>query len=159
MGRKTFCLKLFFQSDKGVAAIEFALIAPILCLLLLGVIDYGIYFNERMRMEDLARATAQYAVQGGDPDDAMTNVAEGSDVYTDAAADGQTITSSAEEVCECAAGVAVACTDTCIDGSYVRHYFQVEMERPYAPLFPYPGIAENLTIRGYSRLQFEGDAN
>jgi Flp pilus assembly pilin Flp len=50
------------SSESGAAAVEFALVLPILVLILFGIIDYGLYFNaslqSRWGVHDAARATA-----------------------------------------------------------------------------------------------------
>lgn len=151
--------KAFLKDDNGVAATEFAMIAPILCVLLIGIIDYGAYIKARMELDDLARATAEYAVQGGDPEEAIGDVVEESEPYQKAEEEQQALASTAEETCECADGVEVECTASCGEDDYVRHFFTVTIEKNYTPLFAYPGIGENLTIRGHSRLQFEGSGS
>ena len=57
----------FIKDKSGVAATEFALIAPVFLLLLIGVIDYGVYMNNVMHLENTARSAAQYVVQGATP--------------------------------------------------------------------------------------------
>ncbi|MCB1556674.1 MAG: pilus assembly protein [Alphaproteobacteria bacterium] len=54
------------RNREGVAATEFALIAPVFALFLAGVFDYGMYINTNMRMENTARSAAEYVIQGGD---------------------------------------------------------------------------------------------
>ena len=58
-----------FRSDDGAAAVEFALVLPILVLILFGIIDYGLYFNaslqSRSGVHDAARAAAVAPSQGG----------------------------------------------------------------------------------------------
>jgi Flp pilus assembly pilin Flp len=61
-----------FRSDDGAAAVEFALVLPILVLILFGIIDYGLYFNaslqSRWGVHDAARAAAVAPSQGGRTD-------------------------------------------------------------------------------------------
>jgi Flp pilus assembly protein TadG len=47
---------------RGVAALEFALIAPVLILLLLGVYDIGNAVDEQMVLQQALRAAGQYAI-------------------------------------------------------------------------------------------------
>ena len=58
-------LKLAFRlgtSDRGVSAVEFALVAPVLLMTLLGAIDFGRMFYLRQGLEYAAQAGARYYV-------------------------------------------------------------------------------------------------
>lgn len=50
------------QCPHGIAGLEFALIAPLLVLVLLGIVDYGRAIDQSIRLETAARAGAQYAM-------------------------------------------------------------------------------------------------
>ena len=50
------------RSDRGQAAVEFALVAPILIALLLAIVQAGIAFNHYLAVTDAARAAARKAV-------------------------------------------------------------------------------------------------
>lgn len=58
------------RSDDGAAAVEFALVLPLLVLILFGIIDYGLYFNaslqSRSGVHDAARAAVVAPSEGGD---------------------------------------------------------------------------------------------
>ena len=49
---------------RGVAAIEFALVAPILILILLGIAAYGIYFSAISSLQELTADAARASVAG-----------------------------------------------------------------------------------------------
>jgi Flp pilus assembly protein TadG len=61
------------RSERGQTAVEFALIAPMLIVLLLGVVQFGIAFNQYLTITDAARAGARKAIvlrfSGGSVDD------------------------------------------------------------------------------------------
>jgi len=50
------------RSERGQAAVEFALVAPLLIALLLAVLEVGIAFNNYITVTDAARAGARKAV-------------------------------------------------------------------------------------------------
>ena len=55
------------RNEKGQALVEFALVMPILLLLLCGIIDFGwIYYNQ-ITLNNAAREGARYAVIHYDP--------------------------------------------------------------------------------------------
>jgi len=53
---------LFWRKEDGVAALEFALIAPILIVLFLGLADIGFAFYETSRLNQITRTTAEAAM-------------------------------------------------------------------------------------------------
>jgi Flp pilus assembly protein TadG len=50
------------RAERGQTAVEFALVAPVLILLLLGVVQMGIAFNNYVTVTDAARAGARKAI-------------------------------------------------------------------------------------------------
>lgn len=50
------------HDDRGQTAVEFALAAPILVVLLLGIIQFGVAFHDYVTITDAARAGARKAV-------------------------------------------------------------------------------------------------
>ena len=53
------------RGDRGAAAVEFALIAPILFLLVFGIIDFGLLINSQSTASNAAREGARVASLGG----------------------------------------------------------------------------------------------
>jgi Flp pilus assembly protein TadG len=54
-------------SESGQAAIEYALVLPVVVIFLLAIIDFGFVFNFWNNEQELASATARYAVVGRNP--------------------------------------------------------------------------------------------
>ena len=52
-------LKKTIQNEQGQTMVEFALVLPILCVLLFGVIQFGIIFNNYVALTDAARAASR----------------------------------------------------------------------------------------------------
>lgn len=50
------------RGDRGAAAVEFALVVPILLMLVFGIIDYGIYFNNSLSARQGVREAARSGV-------------------------------------------------------------------------------------------------
>lgn len=57
------------RDDRGAAAVEFALVVPILLMLLFGMIDYGLYFSDSL--------AARQGVQQGAREGVVGNVSAG----------------------------------------------------------------------------------
>ncbi|HEY4722139.1 MAG TPA: TadE/TadG family type IV pilus assembly protein, partial [Anaerolineae bacterium] len=116
-------MKRFFQSERGIAAIEFAMILPVLTLILIGIADYGMFINQRMKLQDLSRTITQYVVQGGSDANVMADIVQTSDFYTASIAKGQAVDVVTATQCECAGGATVSCTSSCAGyNDYVRHF-------------------------------------
>jgi Flp pilus assembly protein TadG len=60
-----------FRSDSGIAAVEFALVVPILCLVLLGIIDGWSFVSSSLSMRAGVK-TAANLLMAGAADDAGT---------------------------------------------------------------------------------------
>jgi Flp pilus assembly protein TadG len=58
-------------ADDGASAVEFALVLPILLLILFGIIDYGLWFEDSISLRQGVRDAARQGVvgnyDGGDP--------------------------------------------------------------------------------------------
>ena len=54
------------RGEDGAAAVEFALLLPLLVLLLFGMIEFGFAFNSRIQATNAAREAARRAVVGID---------------------------------------------------------------------------------------------
>jgi hypothetical protein len=52
------------RSERGQAIVEFAFIAPLLFLLVLGIVQFAIVFNNYMALTDAVRAGARQAAVG-----------------------------------------------------------------------------------------------
>jgi Flp pilus assembly protein TadG len=55
-----------WRDERGAVAVEFALIAPVLILLLFGIVDYGLVFNAQLQVTGAAREAARTMAVGGD---------------------------------------------------------------------------------------------
>jgi Flp pilus assembly protein TadG len=59
------------RSERGQTTVELALVLPLLCMLLFGVIQFGVLFNNYETLTDAARAGARQAIllrlSGGAP--------------------------------------------------------------------------------------------
>ena len=58
----------FWRNETGVGAIEFALIAPLIGVLFLGIISTWSYMRQDANMRDAVETGAKYYVQGGTSD-------------------------------------------------------------------------------------------
>jgi TadE-like protein len=68
-------------ADRGAAALEFALVVPVLALLVFGMIDYGLFFTDSLGARDGARVAARQASVANFAGDCPSTdyIAEGND--------------------------------------------------------------------------------
>lgn len=141
----------FIASESGAAAVEFSFLAPILILLMVGLMDMGTYIRDRMRLEQISRAAVDYLMQGGQEENIQMDVL----AYYDSENSGS-YTITPERICTCGDGVAQDCSAmSCSTGDYSRQYVQVTIDRTFTTLFPYPGIPQEMSLSGYSRMRLD----
>ena len=117
------------SSASGAAAVEFALLLPVVLAGLTGVANYGLATYEKMELVSAARAGAQMAIR----DRTDTSVIR--QVTVDSTNLNITTSSvTATEVCECADGTTVTCGATCSDGSSNRYFMTVTVTKTFDPV-------------------------
>ena len=132
-----------WNDDKGAAAVEFALIVPLLLLMVLAIVELGKIVYYRSILESAARAgtqaglatTALYTTSGE-----ITASEDAMKVAADLAANNSGIgadPADAAVTCICAndLSVTVTCvTGTCAGGGSLRYIATVTMSMTYAPI-------------------------
>lgn len=112
-------LKTCWASTSGVAAVEFAMVLPILAAIVVTLPDLSQAAESVMQMEGAARASIQYAMGGGTDMSVAQTI--GLQAWSDKPANA---TLTASQSCKCA-GAAATCGQSCPDGSIPRTYFSV----------------------------------
>ena len=114
------CHARFQRDTRGTSAIEFALIAPMLLAILVGIADVSRIAYGSSNMQTAVRAGIHYAMAGGT--DAATAQSHANTAWTRKPAGGVV---TAAKVCKCA-GVTVGNCDTpCADLSRPEMYMTV----------------------------------
>lgn len=149
MSRSSF--SKFLGNITGAAALELALVTPLLAALTIGLTDTGMAISQRMQLINAAQQGVQYGQ--------LRNPVDG-DVSTIIAAVGPGEDGNARAVnvtlyCECVSGTQVACSTTCPGGGELRRYLDVTVNENYNTIFPYPvaGSVIPLTAHAVVRLQ------
>ena len=111
--RSPLALRGLARCEGGNIMLEFALALPILCVMLVGMIDLGRYGLQRAAMLEGARAGAEYAVFIVSTQ-ALTSWASPNTTATNTTAQNATgltgVTATSSMFCECTAGTTVSCT-------------------------------------------------
>lgn len=138
-------LRSFTGDDNGGIALEFAIIAPVLVLLLIALTDFGLGFYRRMQAQSAAQRGAIFATVRGFDANAISNTitsTRGSIRATPAPA----------QFCGCptSSGVVTAtCASSCTFGGTTAPagtYVSASAQTTYATLFKYPGLASPMTF-------------
>jgi Flp pilus assembly protein TadG len=131
--------------EKGTAAIEFGLVGTMLSVLLLGLIDFGMGYWEQIQVGNAARAGGQYAIFNGWSSAGITTAVTSATSLSAIAA-----TPAPTQSCGCpsaSAGITAAtCGSSCTGGGTAGTYVTVKAQAAYSTIFPFPGIANPLTL-------------
>ena len=141
------------RDGRGVAAVEFALAAPLLATILTVLVDFGFGFYEKMQVEDAAQAGAQYALLNGWNQTNIQNAVTGATTLS-----GLTATPAPSESCGCPSGTAVAaatCGSTCANGLTAGTYVTVNAQATYTPLISYAVMGSSVTLSAQSMVRIQ----
>lgn len=137
-------------ADGGNVAIEFAFVLPILVLMTLGAVDFGMAYSMQTSYEGAARAGFEYAFKN-------TDDLAGIKQRVSANIDSANLDSGypmVVETCGCTNGSAVACSGTCGTADPI-HYIEITVQGSYRPLFDWPFIDQNQPISHTARMRVE----
>jgi len=135
---------------RGIATIEFAIITPLMLLLVAAVVDYTLLMRAAIAVGDAARAGAQYGSLGPTNASDITGMQTAA---TNAAPDIPNITATAAKVCQCSNGSVVNCSGgTCQTGP-VRTYVQVTVRTSVPPLFSYPRLGDSGAVKATATMR------
>ena len=144
--RQALCRFISNEEDaiRGVAAIELAIIAPILLLFMICTIDLGIGIYRNMQVQNAAQAGAQYAIAHGFKANLISSAITNATSFSGISADPVP-----NQFCGCAASTGVAnaaCGSKCSSGLSAATYVTVSARGAYNTLFPYPVIPNSFTF-------------
>lgn len=128
-----------WHDDRGAQAVEFALILPVLLIVVLGIINFAYLFGQKLAINQAVREGARAAVvvgsgAGSTPLALVQDAANGSLI-----SNTSTITSSAPT-----AGYVAAC-----DGTTVGKNLQIRVQYPTSLLVSmYIPFTQNFTLNG-----------
>ncbi len=153
--QRALCRFLSHRGDAiaGVAAIEFAIIAPILVLLMLCTVDVGMGFYRKMQVQNAARAGAQYALTHGFAVDAISSA-----VLSATGFSGISASPTPNQFCACASDTGlttVACDSPCLGGILSGTYVSSSALGTYNTIVPYPMIPNSFTFTAQSTVRVQ----
>jgi Flp pilus assembly protein TadG len=146
--RRPFPVRRGLRSRRGIATVEFALIVPVLLVMLLGLIDFGMAMYEKMELTSAVRAGAHVAI---------ADAYENDTTAIQAAVNNSTNISGISVATSCACGdsTSIACdaASTCADDTY---YITVTATKDFVPLFlAFPGISNPITLTSTVTMRYK----
>ncbi|WP_433042203.1 TadE/TadG family type IV pilus assembly protein [Dactylosporangium sp. CS-033363] len=78
------------RDERGAAAVELAIVLPVLLLIIFGIIDFGRAYNQRLILTEAAREGARAEAVGASASQQVTNVVNSRFAYTMALTQCQT---------------------------------------------------------------------
>lgn len=136
------------RSERGTSLIEFAVVLPVLCFLLIGMIDLGRAMYYGIVASNAARAGAQYGAQY------LWTVNDSSGIKSAVAQDspGTTWTVTTQAACSINGSAIIPCPPVGTVQANTTYYVKVHVSGSVPLLVNYPGLpaaipisAENIT--------------
>jgi Flp pilus assembly protein TadG len=140
-------------ANAGSAAIEFAIIAPVLLILLAGLVEIGFATREAMQVQDAAEAGAGYAIRNG-----WNSAAISAAVVNATGATGVTASPAPAQFCGCpgAAGITtVLCNATCTGGTTPGSYVRVSASIAHIAILGNLGLPIPATLTGHATVRLQ----
>jgi Flp pilus assembly protein TadG len=145
--------RFFCRCTQAVAAIEAALIAPLVLLMGIGIFDFGEAFFTEMQIQHAAQAGAQYAMAHGFDATSVSAAVTAATNFTSVSA-----VPAPNQFCGCATNLGVgqtSCTSTCSDGSAPGTYVTVSATGSYETMIPYPIIPTSFLFSAQSTVRIQ----
>ncbi|MDE2517176.1 MAG: pilus assembly protein [Rhodospirillales bacterium] len=147
------------RARRGVAALEFALVMPVLLIMLGGVVDFGLVMLARSQLASAVTQGAEYAMATGSsvsPSSIRTMVQSASPLAGVTA----TVTPSSGAACYCVTGTPLAlsshiCTSACPDGSSPGVYLTIKAQYTYQPILPFYSALAATTLSEQAQVRLQ----
>jgi hypothetical protein len=143
------------KSPEGNAAVEFSLATPVLIMIAIGALDYGVAYVEGLRLSGAAHAgagQALYDAAGWENTDDFERTAleeyAGHPLSDDQIA-ALPVSAVAEAFCGCDDGSNLDCSASCPSGSTPNRLVRVTLSRDVQLMLPYPWASNgSLAVAG-----------
>lgn len=139
-------LKAIPGREAGGAAVELAVVLPILVLIAIGIADYARVFATGITIASAAKAGAQYGAQN------TATSGDTADIHNAARQEGQEVAPivvTSNRICRCPGSEnGVDCiTGSCGSYGVPRVFVSVTASKSVAMLFNYPGLPSTIPVR------------
>lgn len=141
-----------WRQCRGNAAIELALLAPPLMLLVVGTVDYGLAVYDQIEVQNAAQAGAEYALKHGYSTTGISGAMSAATPLTISAVPAPA------QSCGCPSGTTLtptACGNNCASGLTAGTYVTVNAQTTYTTILPYPGVPNSYTLAASSTVRIQ----
>jgi Flp pilus assembly protein TadG len=146
-------LRLPLGMETGASIMEVALIAPVLMVMLFGMVDLGRWMYLAVEVSSAARAGVQYGAQN------RATAVDSAGIQQAAVNDtpyiaGLTVTPTT--ICQCSGtpGTNVACSlASCTGSAQLGLFLKVTTSAQYKPWILYPSVASSVTVNGHATME------
>jgi Flp pilus assembly protein TadG len=115
-----------FRDRRGAAAVEMALVAPFLAVIVAGIASYAPQLDRVHKMRDAVSTSAGYVMTGGTNPTTIQSVA-----FSAWTGHGQSDSVAVTQWCTCA-GLTAACNTLCTDNSVPQGFTKIAASTSYA---------------------------
>lgn len=130
------------RDRRGASAVEFALIAPILLVMLAGLIDGSQYIVQSMQVRAAAQAGADFAQGHGFDAAAITAAVQGATSLPTTGANALAVSTPVQaSQCLDKGKLVAAAGANCPAGGPAGSFVSVAVQKPYTPLLAWPGLS------------------
>jgi len=129
------------KDERGLAALEFALILPILIALVLFGLDGWLRINQVSQMSSALQAGSRYYQSGGSDDTAAAQVAV--QAWSNAPGDAAVTTARS---CTCG-GAGASCSSLCAGNNLPNVYVTLTATGTFSDMMGHQPLSENGTVR------------
>lgn len=148
----TFAFRRILADQRGSITIEAVMGFIALLILLLGIIDFGLAYSQKMGIENAVKAGIQYSIVRKPVQGDLTAINSAVIAAAPTPSAGQSNVLSTNMFCECADGTSSACLSTggtpliCADGSTRRSFVNISLSQSFKLLFPFPAFGNYIKL-------------
>ncbi|MBV9373975.1 MAG: pilus assembly protein [Alphaproteobacteria bacterium] len=145
-------VQLYILRTHGSVAVEFALTAPAILLLVSGVMDFGMLATKSAGLTAATRVGAEYARVHPQDAAGIRNVMQDAMSFAPALV----FPASFPRSCECNDQAPISCSESCATVGRPgpnRVFIQITGNQSFTPFVPWPGIPATITATTEVRLQ------
>jgi Flp pilus assembly protein TadG len=142
----------------GNVTIEMALLAPVLAMMLIGLVDISTAYSAKLKLEQVAQRSVEKVMQNSfKPADETTLETEAQSAAGTGSVANVTYWLECDHVKMTGAS---AYTTGCTSGQQYGRYMQIDITKPYTPLiaWTFPGVSNangTMTVRGIAGTRFQ----